>query len=191
MEEHVQYDEVEVSQPTLPKHALISGVITGGISVFISLFTYFMSVGKFVEGWADFVTMFTVLGLVIYFGIQYRKVIGGYISFKDAFLHGLIIFTVAGLMDRSFQYVMYNFVNPDLVQMKIDQSIEGIVQMGEILNFSEDTMDAQIETIEKELKNAYNLGKMFWGYLLSVLIYAGISLVTALIVRKREPEDDF
>ncbi|HLU90193.1 MAG TPA: DUF4199 family protein, partial [Cyclobacteriaceae bacterium] len=65
--------------------AVKPGLLIGIILTVISFLVYFVDYRLLASGWVSFLSLLVYCGLVIYFGIQYRKELGGYMDFGPAF----------------------------------------------------------------------------------------------------------
>ena len=65
--------------------ALTPGIVTGLILTVISYLLYFVNYEWLASGWLGLFSLLLYSGLIIYFGINYRKDRGGFLDFGDAF----------------------------------------------------------------------------------------------------------
>ena len=180
---------MSITTNDLVKPAAKSGLTLGLIGIIITLLIYFINAKLLANMWVGISILVVSLTLVVLFGIAYRKQVGGYLSFKNAFLYSLILLLVAGLIGQSFNFLLFNVIDPDLPQLVTDAAIENTEKMLEKFNVPDEEMDKALERTENQMANQYKLSGVMKAYLYSVIIYAVISLITGAIVKRRNPEE--
>ena len=68
-------------------HALKSGVIMGVLGILISLVVYIIDPLLMIKWWFSLFSLVLFIALVTYYGMQYRELTGGYLSFKKAYIY--------------------------------------------------------------------------------------------------------
>ena len=173
----------------LLKPAAKSGLTLGLIGIIITLLIYFINAKLLANMWVGISILIVSLALVVMFGMSYRKQVGGYLSFKNAFLYSFILLLVAGLIGQSFNFILFNVIDPDLPQLVTDAALENTERMLEKFNVPDEEMDKALERTEDQMANQYKIGGIMKAYLYSIIIYAVISLITGAIIKKRNPEE--
>src|ERR1700741_2153528 len=92
--------------PTLFKHALRWAVIMGVVSILFSIILYVIDYTLMVQLKMLFVALAIYFGIVIYAGIDYRKSVGGYLSYGKAWQHAIIVFAISSLISTLFNLVL-------------------------------------------------------------------------------------
>ncbi|MBK8290734.1 MAG: hypothetical protein IPK96_07035 [Flammeovirgaceae bacterium] len=77
--------EEEKEESTLMNHIIRWGLIVGGVSITITVLLYAIDYTLMVQLKTLFGTLLVYLGLTIYAGIDYRKSVGGYLKYSQAF----------------------------------------------------------------------------------------------------------
>ena len=113
---------------------------------------------------------------------------GGYLEYGKAFLHGFITCAVGGILGIIFGIVLYNIIDPDLPQKLTDVTVENTERMLENFGTPSDQIDGQLDKMRDEMPANYSVVGQLKTYLWALLVYAIISAITALIVRKNQPE---
>ncbi len=85
-------------QSTFLSNVVRWGLITGGVSIVFSIVLYVIDYTLMVQLKVLFIALAIYLGLAIYGGIDYRKSIGGFISYGKAFQHGFLILAISALV---------------------------------------------------------------------------------------------
>src|SRR5215204_5405049 len=113
----------ENEKSTLTSNAIKHGVILGVISIVLTLVYYVVDYTLLATIKIALLSLLIFLGYGIYAGIGYRKEIGGFISFKNAFLHGFIVFALSAFISTIFNILLYTVVDPELGQKLTDVSV--------------------------------------------------------------------
>jgi len=177
----------ESKEQTLFSHSLRWALISGGVSIALTVLLYVVDYTLMVQLKVLFIMLAIYLGIVIYSGIDYRKSIGGFIPFGKAFQHGFIILALSGLISTFFSIILYTVIDPDLPQNLIDASIENTRAMMEQFGTPEDAMDEALDKAKVDIADRFTLVGMLKSYITIAIASAIMALITALIVRKNEP----
>ena len=106
------------------KNAVKSGIYVGVFGIIINLIVYVIDPTLFIKWWFGIGLLVINLGLVIYFGLQYRKEEEGYLTFKEGFLHGFVLLLISGFIGILFSALLYNVIDPELPEILTDATIE-------------------------------------------------------------------
>ncbi|HEY3405981.1 MAG TPA: DUF4199 domain-containing protein [Ohtaekwangia sp.] len=176
----------QVSSPV--QHALRSGAIMGAISIILTLLLYVVDYSLLADWKVGIFMILIFLGYVIYAGISYRKEVGGYLGYGKAFQHGFITLALGGIIGVIFGIILYNVIDTELPQKITDAAIENAEAMMERFNTPQDKIDEQLDKMKVDMPNNYTVVGHLKGYLWALLVYAIISSITSLIVRRSPPE---
>ena len=108
------------------KAALKPGFVTGLIMLVITFIIYFIDYTYLVSAWYGFVSIIFFFGLVIYFGRQYRKEIGGFMTFGTAFQFAFVTLIIAGLVAMVGNILLYQVIHPGLSELLVKVQLENI-----------------------------------------------------------------
>jgi uncharacterized membrane protein HdeD (DUF308 family) len=182
-------EEQTTSQPTLFQHALKWGLILGGISIALTAVAYAIDYAM-LANWKFGILVFAIfIGFTIYAGINYRGEIGGFLAYGKAFQHGWITMAVSGLISTIFTLALYTAIDPELPEKLTEVSLENAQAMMESFGMPEDQMDQAMEDARKRSENQFSAQGLAMGYGIGLIIYAVLSLITSIFVRKNPPED--
>jgi hypothetical protein len=111
----------------------------------------------------------------------HRTELGGHISFGRAFIVGLVVAVVMGILGAIFNYVYMTMIEPDFATIMIDE----MEQMYENMGMS----DEQISAAMDQAAGSFEAGTMVRNGILGSLGMGGvISLILAAIMKKNPPE---
>ena len=180
---------MSITTKDLVKPAAQSGLTLGLIGIIITLVIYFINAKLLANMWVGIAILIISLTLVVVFGTNFRKQIGGYISFKHAFLFSLILLLVAGLVGNSFNLLLFNVIDTELTQLVTDAALENTEAMMEKFNVPDEELDKALDRTEAQMANQYKISGIAKTYMYSIIVYAIISLITGAIVKRRNPEE--
>lgn len=177
----------EKETTSLFQHALKWGLIVGGISIALTCVIYAIDYALLANWKTGIVIFLMFIGLAIYGGINYRNEIGGYLPYGKAFQHGFILMAISGLISSIFMVLLYTVIDPELPEKLVKVGMENAQAMMESFGMPEDQMDKAMEDARKRTENQYTVSGTAMGYGIGLIIYAVLSLITAIFVRKNEP----
>lgn len=157
------------------------GVYVGVGASVLYLLLYFIS-AELLMGWQ----IGLVVGIAtIYFMVQavneYRdEHEEGLISFKDAFKAAWLTYIIVTVIQMFTTYVIYNILDPNLIDMVLEKSIEAIESMSGILG--EEGVEKAVEAIEDT--NPFSLSKIIQSTLMSFVMGAIIAAIIAAVKKK-------
>jgi hypothetical protein len=169
-------------------HAAKWGGILALISIILTMLIY--AVDYTLMAGFSFIIIITVvsIGFVIYAGINYRNSIGGYLPFGKAFLHGVMVFAVSGLIATIFNILLYFVIDPDLPQNLTEAIIANTEAFMAKMGAPQDQIDEALDKMREDMPANFTIGGLFWNYCKSLIWIAILSLITGLVVRKNRPE---
>lgn len=171
------------------KEAVKSGAILGLISIIFGVVVYIVDPTLFVKWWFGLIMFGLSLGLVIYFGIQYRNADhGGFLSYGEAYKHGFIVFAVGGAIGSVFNILLFNVIDPDLPQVLTQATIDQTYAMMQAFGAPESALDEQMEALENDIPKQFSPLGTLKGYGFALIGYAVLALISAAIVKKKQPE---
>lgn len=155
------------------------GLYLGVISVVFTLIAYFAGmVGEDFVGWISFAIS---IAFVCWAMINFRdKQNGGYLAYGQGVGLGFMTFFIAGIISATFSYVLYQFIDPGLVEQLVQKSLEEAVQKNP-------QIESNLEMAEKSIRWFVNPPVL--AIMLVVLSAIGgiiISLILAAIFKKEK-----
>lgn len=174
------------------KSGVRPGLIIGIIMVAITYLVYVINSSLLISGMFGIGTLIGLIGLVVYFGIQYRSEIGGFISFGDSFKFSIVAMVIAGLISTLGMLLLYTLVDPDLPEVLAEEATANTIEMIEKIGGSADAMPPeQLDEIRESTKEGFTAIGQIKGFGISVIFYAVLSLISAAIIKKRDKSLDY
>lgn len=171
------------------QHPIKWGAILGLISIIITLFVYIVDITLLAKS-AVGITIFVVyLGALIYSGRDYRSKLGGYMSFSKAFGHAFAVLVIAGFIGTVFNYLLFNFIDPDIVPILVEAQMENAMKVMEAFSGASNT--EMIDEMAEGIMESYTLKGQATSFLWSLIVYAIGALIVGAINKKRNKEEEF
>ncbi|MDO9553785.1 DUF4199 domain-containing protein [Rhodonellum sp.] len=173
------------------KAGLNSGLILGLISVVLTYVIYFVD-SSLLAAWYVGIGIFVLfIGLIIYFGIQYRNSIGGYMPFGAAFNFSFITLVVAGIIGVLANILLFTVVDPALPNVLVDAQMETQMAMLDKFGAGDSISSEQLDEMRTNLQNAYTPFGQLKGFGFLLIGYAIFALILGAILKKRDKSLDF
>jgi uncharacterized membrane protein (DUF106 family) len=181
-------EETATPQVSLFQHAAKWGAIFGVGSIVLTILLYVVDY-TLLANWKMIFLLLVFLGLVIYAGVNYRNQIGGFLPYGKAFQHGFIVFAVLGIITTLFTVILYMVIDTELPAKLTEVTIENTQKMMEGFGVPEDKMDEAMEKARENAQNQFSGFGLVKGYGIALIFYAILSLISAIFVRKNQPEE--
>ncbi|MFD2202718.1 DUF4199 domain-containing protein [Shivajiella indica] len=179
------------NQNTPIKAGLNAGLILGILSVVITFIVYFVSPSTLVSGIFGIAMLVVFFGLLIYFGIQYRTSLGGFMEFGKAFQYSFIALLVAGIISQIGNALLYNLIDPALPGVLAEQTIENTMEMMEKFGAADSISSEQLDKMRQDAEANYTFSGQLKALGIASIIYAIIALIIGAIIKKRDKSLDF
>jgi hypothetical protein len=169
------------------KHAMVNGLMLGGFWVI----KYILFIGGTAISWLGVVNV-ALSPLTIFFTYiltkAYKILLGGQISFKQAFGHILLLYFFASLIEALPQYIFFRYIaSPEYMQTMIEQAAAILKSISVEKAMEQDVIDQFSALTPINLTFQGILTNVFYGIILGIPI-AGIICRKAIDPGKLETE---
>jgi hypothetical protein len=152
------------------KHSIIFGVITGGvISLYLLTLYFFAALNN--TALANISGFLFLIGGYVSVRRYRNELKGGFITYGKAYGTAFLTFLFAGLVWTIYEYILYKYLSPGLLEEKIAEAQEALLKLG----WSEERV-AAFTTLSNPSPFGNALGYFFnatiWGAIISLLIAA-------------------
>ena len=168
-----------------------TGLILGIISVVFTFLLYFIDPELMVKWYVGLGIFAVFITLIIYFGIQYRNSIGGYMNFGTAFNYVFAAFAVSGFIGVIGQALLFFVVDPALPKVLADAQMEAQMAMLDRLGAGDAMSSDQIDEMQASMTANYTFLGLLKVYGFSLIGYAIVSLILGAILKKRDKSLDY
>lgn len=152
------------------------GAITGIVLIIYSLILYVAN--QTFNQALGYLSYLLLLAGILLGSFAYRnKVLGGTISYGNAFLTGLLITLFAGILASFFSFILIRYIDPGMVEQAIVRTEEKLLEKG----LTEDQIEIAVERSKKFIGSPITVIVSLFFY---ALIGSILSLITAAIVKK-------
>lgn len=173
------------------KAALKPGFVTGLVMLVITFLIYFIDYSYLVSAWYGLAALVFFFGLVIYFGMQYRKELGGFMTFGKAFQFAFVTLIIAGLISMVGNMLLYQVIHPGLPEMLVKVQLENTMDMLDNFGAGDSISSDQIKEMRTDMEEAYTFVGQIKSFGIAFIIYAILSLILGAIIKKRDKSTDF
>jgi len=164
-----------------------AGIIAAGISVVWTIIAYLVGIDLFTNWWMGIIIFIVVIVYLIIALKGIRTQLGGFISFKDAFLNFLVMSVIHIVISQIIYFLLIHVIDPGFGEAVTDATIEKTIAMMEGFGAPEVTIEETLINMEVEMeKQATFLGALM-NMLKGVAFMAVVGLIVAAILKKNPP----
>jgi hypothetical protein len=169
-------------EPTPKSIAVNNGLYLGGILALISVLIYAVNLDLFTEWWLGIILFIVVVVYGVLSSIKSRTILGGFISFKQAFTSYFITIAIGTLIATIVGIAIFTFIDPEAATYLNEQILLLTKQTMERFGIPQEAMQAALDEAAK--KDNFSLGMQSQAFVFRLAFYAVIGLIVALIVKK-------
>jgi hypothetical protein len=150
-----------------------------------------------VIGYAAYLDLFTKwwfgigqMLLVIVFGIisavKARSIMGGYITFKDAFSAFFLTIAIGIVIPALVGLVIFNFVDPEAATVLQEKIVESQLRMMENWGAPQESIDEALKQLEAQ-GSFFTVSNSLKSIAYQLIGFSVVGLIVALVVKKSDP----
>lgn len=174
-------------ESTTKTSAINYGLYLGALLSIISVVIYAVNLDLFTEWWLGIILFILVIVYGIVSALKSKKILDGFISFKQAFASYFITIAVGTLIATVVGIAIFTYIDPEAATYLNEQILSLSKQTMERFGAPQEVIQAAIE--EASTKNNFSLGMQAQAFVFRLAIYAVIGLIIALIVKKSDTKD--
>ncbi len=170
----------------MANHGVRWGLYGALASILVTMILYFVD-PKVMLGSGQWIGMIVMLVVMVKAGLDTRADQGGYMTWGEALKPTWLTYVVASLMGIIFFFVLVSFIDPGLLDIQREISIEAAEKMASMFGADEDAIDEIREQMSND-DNPFSIGKLAFGYAFG-LIFPGfvMAAIISLFIRKKDP----
>lgn len=171
------------------QRAINNGFFLGIALIACSYVLYYVNPDMFVEAKSS-VLIFVFILVLFKTGTELRRENNGILKFFPGFKHMFVTGALAVFLCTSFEYVLYNFIDPNLIEIQRALELERFELSKNIFN---DKFEPVIKETLNEIKTGNNssIDKMILKYLIRLVAPVGFfASFIALIIQRKAPFQD-
>ncbi|MHA7102731.1 DUF4199 domain-containing protein [Roseivirga pacifica] len=169
--------------------AVKNGLIVGAIFGVFAILLYVIQESLLANGMLGIVLILVNLIVLGILGVRYRKAVGGYLSFGDAYKAIFVMVLVCILVSTVFQILLHQVIDPSLGERLTQIGVENAEAMMRRFGAPEDQIQESLQAAREQ--DNYSIGAQLMGVLyVGVIGNAVITLILAAIAKKK-PEEEY
>lgn len=173
-------------EKSLKSSSLNYGLYLGLILSALTVVGYAVSLDLFTKWWFGIFMLLLVIVFGIMSSMKARKLMGGFISFKNAFTAYFIAILIGILISSIVSIIIFNVVDPEAAITLQDKIIETQVGMMEKFGTPQEAIDKAINDMQAN-GNMYSIGNILKSIAFQLIGYSIVGLIVALVVKKNDP----
>jgi len=169
-------------------YILKNGLILGSISITLLVASYAIGVDFFLNDTWSVIKGILPYVVLIFLVIEYKKLVGGYISFKETFTVTLGITVAGAFLSTFFSILLFNFIDPDFAVQLKDFTVEKLaIQLDQLpeSNAMYSVMETLIEQTQEE--DIYSISNQASALFYSFFFHIIFSAIIAAFIKKNKP----
>ena len=174
-------------EQTTKSSAINYGVYLGAILSLITITIYGIDIDLFTAPWLGVVLFILVVAFGAVSALNSRKLLGGFISFKQAFSSYFITIAVGTLMSSIVGVAIFTYIDPEAAIYLNEQVLILTKETMERIGLPQEAITAAIEEASKN--DNFSLGAQTQAFVFRLVFYAVIGLIVGLIVKKTDSKD--
>lgn len=164
------------------------GGMAACISVILSLVAYLIGV-EMMTGWQIGVAQGAlILATMAFVSRAIRTDEGGFISFGRLVSHTFVAALCIVIAQQAFNFVLYNIINPDLVDVLVDISKEAAAEILNSFNLDGEILDQTMLETEKAVRESLSLAGILKGILYSMIFWTVPALIISAVFKRSSPD---
>jgi len=156
---------------------ILSSLTIIGYAAYLDLFT---------KWWFGISQMLLVIVFGIISAVKARSIMGGFISFKDAFTAFFITIVIGIVIPALVGLVIFNFVDPEAATILQEKIVESQLRMMENWGAPQETIDEALKQIEAQ-GSFFTIANSLKSIAYQLVGFSVVGLIVALVVKKSDP----
>ncbi len=166
----------------LERPAVRNGVIAGLGTSCLALVLYLISALSFFAFAGILTTILVIIFMVR--AVREERVDLDYLSFNGALNSAFVVYLIATLLYSIFYFVLFNFIDPTLIDIQKEILAEIFVGLGRF--FGEDFVEQTMDALDAR-DQSYGLGTAIWLFVQQLIPGFIIAAIIAAVMKDRKP----
>ncbi|MBR9845755.1 MAG: DUF4199 domain-containing protein [Algicola sp.] len=161
------------------------------LALILSCFTiigYAIYLDLFTKWWLGIIQMLLVIVFGIISASKARSILGGFISFKNAFTAYFITIVIGITISALLGMIIFNFVDTEAAAILQEKIIESQISMMENFGAPQDAIDTARQQLEAE-ENFFSIPNVLKSIVYQLLGFSIVGLIVALVIKKKDPNE--
>ncbi len=176
---------MEQEQISTKKTSVNYGLALGAILGLTTTLIYVFNMELLTKWWLGIILFLIAIGIGIVSVAKSKDILGGFISFKEAFTSYFITMATGLLISVIVGVLIFVVIDPEAAVELQERIIEITRSMLE--SFGTPEADINNAIAEMEGENSYSFSNQLQGYVFQLAFYSVFGLLVALIMKKNDP----
>lgn len=179
------------TEPKPFQAAITPGIVTGLVLTVISYLLYFVDYELLASGWLGLFSLLLYGGLIIYFGVNYRKRKGGYLDFGDAFQFSFFSLLIMLVVTTIGNMLLFLVGDTGLAEKMADIGLMNTMEIMDTFGAGENMSSDQMDEVRQGILEGYTFFGMIKGAGIMIIFYAILALILGAILKKKDKSLDY
>jgi uncharacterized membrane protein len=160
------------------------GGMLGLVSILVSLIMYIIAPDMMTQWYVSLISLIIYIYFMTTAATSFKNQNEGHVTFGQGLITAWVTSIIGGFISMVFGYILYNFIDPSLIDKANEAAIEMIEKFAG--SMPEEEYEKAIEKIENS--NNFGLGAMATNFIFMTIIGLIPSLIIAALTRTKENE---
>ncbi len=176
---------METQPLSIKKTAANYGIILGVVLALMTTLMYVLNPDLFTKWWVGIISFILVIAFGIISTAKAKSVLGGIMSFKQAFTAYFITVAIGLLISTLTGVLIFTIIDPDMATFLNDKALEMTAEMLQKFGTPQAEIDKQMAKMAEQ--DNYSMGSQLKNYVFGLAFMSVIGLLIALIFKTKNP----
>jgi predicted cobalt transporter CbtA len=172
-------------EKTLKSTAINYGIYLGMILVVVTVLSYAIDIELLTKWWLGIILFFVVLAFGIVSTSKAKRLLNGFISFKQAFSSYFIAIAIGILLSTAASILLFNFIDTDAAEVLQEKVIETTSEM--MIKFGAPQTEIDKALADMENQSQFSFLNQLKSIAFQLVFYSVIGLIVAISFKKIDP----
>lgn len=174
------------NQPTSTKKSAVTyGLILGAVLALMTTLMYVLNTELFTKWWIGIISFLVVIAIAIVSVAKAKGILGGIISFKEAFTVYFITVAIGSLISTLVGILIFNILDPDLAAFLQEKTLEMTAEFMQKMGTPQVEIDKQMAKMADQ--DNFAILSQLKNYVFGLAFMSVIGLLVALIFKTKNP----
>ncbi len=172
-------------EKSIKSSGLNYGIYLGIVLTLITVVVYALNTELFTKWWLGIITFLIIIIFGIIASVKARGLLGGFISFKNAFASYFITIAVGTLISTIIGILIFNIIDPEAAEFINEKIIEMTGETMEKFGAPEASIDEAMEKMQDQ--DNFSIAAQLKSFVFRLAFMSIFGLIVALAVKKTDP----
>jgi hypothetical protein len=176
---------METQPISIKKSAVNYGLILGAVLALMTTLMYVLNTELFTKWWIGILSFLVVIVVAIVSVAKAKGILGGVMSFKEAFTVYFITVAIGSLISTLVGILIFNIIDPDLAAFLQERTLEMTAEFLQKLGTPQAEIDKQMSKMADQ--DNFAIFSQLKNYVFGLAFMSVIGLLVALIFKTKNP----